>query len=355
MCSRHHNGRSGSAWSLNGMLIRAAQWMGLHRDGAQFDISPLTCEIRRRLWFEILAADGRAAEDHALSSSGFNGYTDTKMPLNLDDRDLTPDMKEMPVSKASWTEMTLFLVVTEMNLAMQRVARLSAALQNEHERLSNLEQFLERSKSRIQVQYMQYCDPNLPLQKATLCLCHVFLGKLEVFVRHQYHRGLSPDESAAQIKEETLVLACETIDFGNELKTAELLSNFQWLFATFRQYHLLTYTLWHLCIQPGTSYADQAWETVHYTFRLEENPNWPHPGVKWNVLCKLRDKAYNIRSAYLAARMNQPVPQPFGAQPVDVDQPSNFLDLDFDMLGDLGSICFPNWGSDDLWLTGPFE
>lgn len=334
------------------MLIRTAQWIGLHRDGAQFNISPLDCELRRRLWYEILGSDSRVAEDHALSSSGFSGFTDTKLPLNLDDRDLHPDMKEAPLPKTGFTEMTMFLVAIEMNIALQKMFELSASVRTGKGNMSSLEEFLQSTKDRIQDQYLQHCDANIPIQKAALSLGRVILGKLEVVVRQQYHRGLSPEESATHLREETLLLACNTIDIGNDMRTDELLSNFRWLFSTYPQYLLLTYALWHLCVQPGAQCADRAWSTIEFTFSLVESPGYPSPGLKWNVMRKLREKALRIRSSHLSLNAGNSDNLPAVAQNEVLDQPSSVLESGDAMLWDIDSIWFPNLDSSDLWLMG---
>ncbi|KAJ5544282.1 hypothetical protein N7513_007093 [Penicillium frequentans] len=317
LCYRNHNcGRSG--WTLNGVLLRTAQWMGLHRDGERSNLPPLECEIRRRLWYQIIGCDARAGEDHALSTNGYGGFSDTKLPLNIDDRDISPNMEVAPTSKSQWTEMTLFLIAAEMSQAHQKMSRLSTAVLNGDEKMTSLEQLLETITTRINNRYLQHCDPNIPIQKSALLLGQVLMGKLGVFVRQQYLRGLSAEESASRASEQTLLLACDTIEIDNELKTDELLSNFHWLFSTFTEYHLLTYILWHLCVRPGVHCADRAWQLVDKSFNLVENPSWPNPGPKWNVLRKLREKVFHIRCSFSTIPLtstrlsNNTVPEIFG-------------------------------------------
>lgn len=333
------------------MLIRTAQWMGLHRDGETFGLSPLDCEVRRRLWYQVIGSDARVAEDHGLSTSGFGGFCDTKLPLNVDDRDLSPEMETAPASKLRWTEMTIFLVTAEMNQALQQVSRLSVTVRNGNEKMLSLEQLLESIKSRINDKYLRHCDPNIPVQRSALLLGRVLMGKLEILVRQQYLRGLSAEESAARATENTLSLACDTIEIGDELKTNELLSNFHWLFSTYTQYHLLKYALWHLCARPGDHGADRAWEVVDTSFSLVENPSWPSPGLKWNVLRKLREKALDIWYAFAQppnVRSDSTAPDTTGVLLDD----SSILTLGDGMAWDLDSTCFPNLGPSDFWYTG---
>lgn len=363
MCHRNHNsGRSG--WILNGLLIRAAQSIGLHRDGEKFNLSPLDCEIRRRLWWQILGSDGRVAEDHGLSaglSGGYNGFYDTKLPTHIDDRDISPTTTTIPTPQLRWTEMTQFLVASEMYQTLQQFNRLSA--QTGSDKMTNLEELLKTTKARMDEQYLQYCNINIPIQKCALLLGRLLIGKFEVLVRQQHLRGLSAEESATRAADETLALACDTIETGVEMRTDELLRNFQWLFSTFADYHLLTYALWHLCARPGAQGADRAWAVVDNLFFLIETRGWPTPGSKWNVLWKLREKAADIRRRTFKRMAVPPTAVDVDVHPqqqapmimvADLQQPQldrGFLDatdmafmFPDDMSWDFDSICFPDWG-----------
>lgn len=188
--------------------------------------------------------------------------------------------------------MTLFLVAAEMNQAMQQVSRLSVSVLHGNDKMASPRQLLADVRVRMQQHHLRHRDPNIPIQKAALLLGKVLINKIDVFVRQQYLRGLNSAESAAAAAEETLAVACDTIEGGIELKTDELLENYHWLFATFTQYHLLTYTLWHLCVRPEVQCADRAWAVVDRSFDMTEAPNkWHAQGSRWNVLCKLREKA----------------------------------------------------------------
>ncbi len=66
-CLRVYNGGR-ALWAFNGLILRSAESIGLHRDGKNFNLSPFECEMRRRLWWYILANDSRVAEDHGKSS-----------------------------------------------------------------------------------------------------------------------------------------------------------------------------------------------------------------------------------------------------------------------------------------------
>ncbi|KAF5500022.1 C6 transcription factor asaR [Colletotrichum aenigma] len=95
-------------WTLYGLAIRAAQSIGLHRDGQNLGLSPFETEIRRRLWWYFIVRDGKTAEDYGLqSTSSLNLIAEAEPPRNLDDGDIYRDMEELPPAREVWTPMII--------------------------------------------------------------------------------------------------------------------------------------------------------------------------------------------------------------------------------------------------------
>ncbi|OCF30850.1 hypothetical protein I317_05061 [Kwoniella heveanensis CBS 569] len=76
-------GRNGdSAWPLWGMAMRLSQAMGLHRDGARWNLSPEVVEERRRVFWESFSVDIFQANCFSRPSSLSLDYVDTAFPAN---------------------------------------------------------------------------------------------------------------------------------------------------------------------------------------------------------------------------------------------------------------------------------
>ncbi|OGM48671.1 C6 transcription factor [Aspergillus bombycis] len=300
-CRRFHSsGRSN--WVLNGLTIYAAQSIGLHRDGSNFNLPVLECELRRRLWWHIITADRRVAEDHGLVG-GFETISNTELPLNVDDNDLSPQMKTPPSPKVTWTEMTMFLITTEASKVFARLHRVSLQSQHGRDAYDESRKLVADLDARLRKTYLKYCDQNVPVQKATFLLGRVLLSKARALVHIQSLNGLSAEQSAKHINEETLSYACEGIECGLEMLTDEVLKSYSWLSSTYTPYHLLTYALWHLCVCPETPGVERAWNAVNTCFELtERDSGWRESGPHWAVLCRLRQKALSIRRSCLGAK-----------------------------------------------------
>lgn len=76
-------------WILNGLLVRAAVSLNLHRDRATESTgSPLKTESQRRLWWQICLIDSRSEFQQASAFSVAEKMFDTELPTDLDDQAL---------------------------------------------------------------------------------------------------------------------------------------------------------------------------------------------------------------------------------------------------------------------------
>ncbi|KOS45411.1 hypothetical protein ACN38_g3685 [Penicillium nordicum] len=299
-CFRFSNsGRSG--WTLHGVTIRAAQSIGLQRDGKNFKLPQLECELRRRTWGHILSADSRVAEDHGLSVPE-NDYGDTELPLNIDDQSLSETNIVPAVSENRWIELTFSLIIFEIN-------RGRPALNRSLVGAADPERLIAEFRGSIENKYLRHCDPDIPVQRFGFLLGRLLLIKTEVCIRQKLLQSQGPTACSLNhnVIQETLAQACVGVEIGLEIHNDELLHGFRWLLMTFTQYHLLTYILWVLCVYPTGPHVDRAWCAIDMQFNLIEDPSWPDPGPKWPMIVQLRTKARSIRQAHDSVERSQQI------------------------------------------------
>ncbi|KAA8572310.1 hypothetical protein EYC84_002935 [Monilinia fructicola] len=119
-------------WILTGSAVRIGQRLGIHRDGSSLSLSPFDTEMRRRVWWQIVFLDGFAAK---LCGAGYPAWLakfDTKLPLNVSDSDLTPDMIEPPPERAGATEMLFCCIRYEVSQAIRKANRFGDGHAHDH-------------------------------------------------------------------------------------------------------------------------------------------------------------------------------------------------------------------------------
>ncbi|CAM1510756.1 Fc.00g082690.m01.CDS01 [Cosmosporella sp. VM-42] len=363
--------RGKGMWILNGLAVRIAQSLGLHRDGKRLGLSPFESEIRRRLWWHLLSRDCRAGEDYGLeNTNGLSLLYEVSLPLNIDDAELYPDMKTLPVPKKGWTAMTFSLVNIDLAKAMQRLAATAASsspLSPPSE--SARARMLQETRARIE-ERLEHCNPVIPQHRLTLLCSHFLIRKLDFISRIQWVLLQCAGPHTDFVTEENLNEALEILE--PRLHTEDdLLKQFAWARKAYPQYHVMMYVLWHLCIRPEGPNVKRAWNLIDIMFshelRDESNVGL---GSRSAVLTALKAKAMSMKEKISKSRAPANTTQNADGntnsgrqkgQTADGDTVQYFFqdmdgnELDFEMGGEE----WPNWatlvhgfqsdGPDALW------
>ncbi|KAH9217960.1 fungal-specific transcription factor domain-containing protein [Leptodontidium sp. 2 PMI_412] len=311
-CFRGSNtGRA--VWTLNGLVTRSAQSIGLHRDGTNFKLSHFECEMRRRLWWLIVANDFRVTEDHGLKIYTSDSAIDVALPSNVNDSELYPTMKgPPPASEPKWSDMSFSLMVIEAYNVLRKLS--PPALPNSTPSTEAArQQTFDTLKAHFETVYLQHCDQNIPIQRMAYLVGKLLPSKLDFVTRQQWLRHHtsttlvatpgSPAQSQTsdywQGTETDLLHAIKILEISDYFRTDAMLQGFQWNIRTYPQYHVLMFVFRYLCVAPEGPMIDRAWVLANTCF---ENEASFEQGWNWTVLSRLRGKAMKIRESVSAAR-----------------------------------------------------
>lgn len=258
---RVHNHGKG-IWILNGLAIRIAQSLGLHRNGEKLGLSLLESEIRRRIWWHLLCREWRSGEDYGLENiHNFLLMSDVGLPINIDDKDLYPEMQRLPTPINGWTDMSFSLICIDLAQSMQKLGAISASSSpSSPPSEDSRAHILKETKERID-RWLRHCNPVLPTQRLALYTSIFLLRKLDFVTRMQWILLRCDSESANFVSEENLAEALEILESRINM-TDGLLKQFSWVRKAFPQYHLTMYVLWHLSVKPEGPNVDRAWKTT---------------------------------------------------------------------------------------------
>ena len=294
----------------------------------------------------MCAIDSRSAEDHGITLNNSDVSSDTRFPINVDDNELFPNMQELPVGKAKWTEMTFPLTIIEATHVMKQLYRPPEAPLHAPSSEISRDQILLALTTRLEDNYLRHCDCNIPIQNATLLSGRLLVAKMKFLVSQPRLNRCDVAEHPSYPNEEALVAACRILEMDLRFRAEDLLRGYLWYFETYTQYHALTYMLWHLCIKPVGPSVGRAWYTIDKSFEVANRRGTScEPLSKWKVLQLLRDKALriqrscNLEYSMINADLGDPletgmVTEGFGASPdliLGDDQNWEFSTTNFDM------------------------
>ncbi|EMT67528.1 hypothetical protein FOC4_g10005624 [Fusarium odoratissimum] len=285
--------RGKSVWILNGLVIRVAQSLGLHKDGTKLGLPPLESELRRRVWWHIITRDSRSGEDFGLEDpNDLISTSDVKLPLNINDADIFPEMEELPVERTEWTCMTFSLINVDLAKAMEKLkaGNASASTLSKEWRDKVVQEAYTKIRARL-----EKCNQVTPHQRLTVHCTDYLLRKLDFVTNQQWLLSQKRGVNDSVLKEETLVAALDILE-ARAAGNNPFLAQFSWAKKVHPQYHVTLYVLWYLCTKPQGPRVERAWRAIDSIFEQEMAFDFLGCiGAKPAVLKALRIKAETLR------------------------------------------------------------
>ncbi|EGO53307.1 hypothetical protein NEUTE1DRAFT_92483 [Neurospora tetrasperma FGSC 2508] len=299
------------AWTLTGLLIRISQALGLHRDGTNFpNISPFEVEMRRRIFWAVCILDLRSAEDQGTDLTLVDRTFDTQLPLNVNDSDISPDMKDFPESRDGPTDMTFSLIRYEICTVARRLHTASSAMApvcpgDAATSLEEREEMLADLHKRVEEKYLRdrSCLDN-PMYWVAANIARVLVAKMTLII---YQPVLFPgpdnEELSDELRERLFNSAIEVFETNHILNTDPRTKPWRWLFQTYTQWPAVAYLLIEVSHKAWGPASERAWGALNsvYTapkeYELEKLAS--HTAV-WLPIKKMYFKAKRHREAETA-------------------------------------------------------
>ena len=303
ICLRR-NSNARVIWTLTGLIVRLAQTIGIHRDGTHFGLSPFEIEMRRRLWWQICLLDVRASEDHGCDPTIIEQAFDTKIPLNINDVDISPETTDFPPERQGCTDITFCLIRFEVANTFRRLNYVppgpprACSEMTSNATLQDKEQWIRDCHQRLEEKYLKHCDMSVPLFWVTATIARLMMSKMWLMVYHPFQRENGAAGLSEETREKLFITSLENIEYSILLETEARTMKWGWLFKTYMQWHALACLLSELCKHTHGDLVDRAWAAIEKTrdgrWSTDASTNSP-AGHLWRPLKKLYRKAKEAR------------------------------------------------------------
>ena len=296
------------SWTMLAVAVRLGHALGLHREGSRPGLTPFTQELRRRLWWQIVVLDVRAAEDVATDPLIPEFSFNTKKPSNINDSDMDPDSIEPILERHGFTQMTKVSLSHDVAFLVWRFAYSPPAKNNEEPVQRSLVEklkFMAEIEQHIQKEILPYCDPSNPVAWTTSVVAQLILRRLRLAIYHPAQHNSRPTERPHVSRETLLTTAVECMEFAHLLNTEPVVARWRWFFKTYVQWHALAAILAELCVQTSGALVERAWRIVDVVFddwanHVADSPN----GMLWRPIKKLRSRAQAARNEAQMSSIN---------------------------------------------------
>ncbi|KPM42956.1 hypothetical protein AK830_g3649 [Neonectria ditissima] len=309
-------GHSHGSWVLNGVCVRIAQKMGLHRDGEILGLSPFETEMRRRVWWHIVMIDTKSALDSGLNPSLLPGPSDCKTPTNLNDADISPDATEYYKDRNGPTEMIVCLLLYKMGEFLLNTTGLQAMVFHREVdaigpgsqprdfpsgRFKELTQQIEDSLNDVMERY----------SSPTAGSIHKLAAEVRFSILDKIHGMLRPPheqpEWGTEIKspqDNLFKIAITAVDHSIRVCRSTENTGFLWFMRMHFPHMVFLYLVGQLCHRTSGTLADRAWEQIpvvyHYHQELMDVSQKSNVALATDVL-----RAWKVRQAAIPTSAEQ--------------------------------------------------
>ncbi|KAH8680940.1 fungal-specific transcription factor domain-containing protein [Xylariales sp. PMI_506] len=299
---------------LTGIAVRLAYRMGLHRDGAQFNLSPFEIEERRRLWWNLAGFDRRIGEMTGSTITAISNGGDCKLPLNINDADLHLHAKDPPISHTSATEMVFSLTRLEFAKAPGSDKMKSVLSDVNPQPVNNvadhrMSNYLERFTTHLEDTYLKHCDPKIPLHYFTLTMTRANTAKLKLLSAFFKVALTTPTSLTPAENDATVIEAIKMIEYDSMIYANESLKGFLWYTLMHFPFPAYVCLIKDLRTRTTGELCERAWQAIfehHERRKLIQNMGTPmHIGFS-----TLFVKAWDAREAAEAQQGRTLAPPP---------------------------------------------
>lgn len=285
------------------MVIRLAYALGLHRDGTALGLSPFETDMRRRLWYQICALDFLSSDTSGTVPS--ISQFDSKLPLNINDADLRPEMTELPEPRIGVTEMTFVLIQNEIINTQRRLRQNSStgdfSMIGPKLTIAEKEGILQELSDHLESTYLQYCDNAGPILGSAATLARLMVSNLSL-VNYGLVGG-DPSNSIdllPQATKDRLFRTCiGSIEQTRSLAVDSDTKKFAWIFKAEVQWYAMAYILREVGLREPSELVEKGWEVVDRVFAGwgDEGPPQKSNATLWRPMRKLMVNARRKREA----------------------------------------------------------
>ena len=260
-----------NCWAITGLVTRIAQGMGLHRDGTYLGLSPFEVEMRRRVWWAIIVLDLRCAEENDSELAICDSLCDTKIPLNINDTDMTPTSKAQPAMRIGRSDCAAALVRYKANQLFKKLLRpfknSPSTSHHEHMRDSSLSidervKLIDDTWHSLNVELLRLTDiDDNPQYLFVAIIARILISKAYMVTCRA--PGSEMVEMQEGLADQVYLIAVETIECNQRLLTNPMFKQFRWICATYFNWRPMAHVLLKLSRDPWTIQSERGWRAVN--------------------------------------------------------------------------------------------
>jgi hypothetical protein len=280
-----------------GMAIRIGQRMGIHSEADCAKYGALEAEMRRRLWWSLKLFDARMGELADFKTAMIAPIWDCNIPLNLNDSDLRPEMKDTPSVHDTPSD-AIFIVVRSMLGGFVRDAQfhLDSSSPDNLKDLPAERRKLSALEKKIEDKYLKLCNPDIPLHFMTMWTLRTHLARYRL-IDHYWKYSDTPEGQTDAQRDIGVGCAVKMLTCDTKVMGSPTTKGFIWMARFYFPFPAYIHILEDLKRRPTSKHADEAWEAMSDNYQVRFDPGRARVSPMFDIFCKFVIQAWEAREA----------------------------------------------------------
>lgn len=287
-----------------GVALRIAYRIGIHSESAGTKCTPLEGELRRRLWWSFKIFDTRIGELADYKNVALSSTWDCKIPLNLNDSDLRPEMNQSPPVQTTPTEAIFVVVRSELREYVRHTKfhydfhtpALETAPKHSRQQPVSKGSELAALEKMIEDRYLKLCNPENPLHFMTIWMARAYLAKCRLVEHYSMHLDSSKTQTGAQ-RDAAVRHALGMLEADTKIMSSPLTKGYLWLVNFHFPLPAYIHVLQDLKRRPMAKQALETWQVVSDNFQARFEASQPINSPLFDIFAKLVHSAWEARLA----------------------------------------------------------
>ncbi|KAK4182404.1 fungal-specific transcription factor domain-containing protein [Podospora australis] len=290
-------------WMMTGLAIRMAQSLGMNRDGSKSKrMSPHEVEMRRRVWWGLSFLDARTSEDMGTELTISHGTFDTKLPLNINDSDISPEMTEFPAERQGLTDMSNALYCFEISELFRRMMNPAAVCRD-------MDRMLDELYAKFDQRYLRHEKIGEPSVRYWIgvAVARLIVAKTRLMI-HFPELLSSPEKQnmPLEIRDKLFLSAIEITEQNHAINTQTEIRGWRWISHSYTHWHAIIFVLLEMTQRQWSPTVERAWSALHSEYLIPSKSSLERGPRFWTPLRRLIAQARKHREAELERLRKDP-------------------------------------------------
>ncbi|QDS77678.1 hypothetical protein FKW77_003509 [Venturia effusa] len=297
LARRHDSPRF--VWMMTGIVIRMAQYLGLQRDGSNFkQLSPYEVEMRRRVWWGVCMLDVRSSEDQGTELAIASGSFDTKLPLNINNEEISLDCQLLPVERTGLTDMSIGRCQAGLLQTVRKLMVLAA--QDDAANVDVKSQMLSQIYEQYEEGFLQYLPKSGNIEYwVGVTIAKLVMAKMTLIVFLPVLFAPPSNDLSDELRAKLLVSAIEVAEYNHALNAEQECRKWRWIYQTYTHWHAIVYLMIEACRRPWCPMTERAYVVLHSAWLIPDQSSTDKNQRTWIPLRKLMTEVRKHREAEL--------------------------------------------------------